>query len=260
MQNLQAVLLAGGLGTRLAEETDRIPKPMVTVGNKPILWHIMKMYSHHGIREFIICGGYKVDSIIEYFVNFRQHTSDLVIDTAKNEISYLNDSPEDWKISIINTGDTTQTGGRLKRVQKYLTKNQPFLMTYGDGVGDVDITKAIEFHIRNNFDATLTAVKPMARFGSTDIEDGRVLRFREKTLSSESYINGGFFVLNHSIFDLIEDDATVWEHYPLETLAAESKLGAYIHDGFWQPMDTLRDRRELEKLWETQSAPWKTWK
>jgi glucose-1-phosphate cytidylyltransferase len=259
MKNLQAVLLAGGLGTRLSEETDKIPKPMVSIGGRPILWHIMKMYTSHNIRNFIICGGYKIDSIIEYFVNFRQHTSNLVIDTSKNEISYLNDSPEDWKITIINTGELTQTGGRLKRIQEYLIPNQPFLMTYGDGVSNVDITKLINFHNMGNFEATMTVVIPKARFGSVDLKDGKVIRFREKSVSEESYINGGFFVLNHSIFNLIENDQTVWEHSPLETLADQLKLGAYTHNGFWQPMDTLRDKRELELLWNSDNAPWKTW-
>jgi glucose-1-phosphate cytidylyltransferase len=259
MRNIQTVLLAGGLGTRLAEETDRIPKPMVSIGAKPILWHIMKMYSQHGVKDFIVCGGYKVDSIIEYFVNYRQHTSDLVIDIGRNQISYLKDAQEDWKITIINTGEATQTGGRLKRVQQYLTPNQPFCMTYGDGVSDVNISKVLKFHEDNKYEATLTAVRPPARFGSTEIVDGRVLNFSEKSVSSEGYINGGFFVLNHSVFDLISSDQTVWEREPLETLANRGVLGAYAHNGFWQPMDTLRDRRFLEELWYTNQAPWKTW-
>lgn len=259
MKNMQVVLLAGGLGTRLAEETDRLPKPMVSVGPQPILWHIMKSYSHYGLKNFIICGGYKIDAIIEYFVNYRLHTSNLSIDIGRNEITYLNDASEDWKVTIIDTGAQTQTGGRLKRVQQYLDPDQPFCMTYGDGVSDVNLADVIAFHHKRGYEATLTAVRPPARFGATIIENGQVVRFSEKPVSGEGHINGGFFVLNHSVFDLIEGDDTIWERYPLETLAQRGVLGAYVHDGFWQPMDTLRDRRYLEQLWDSGSAPWKRW-
>ncbi|HEX7887924.1 MAG TPA: glucose-1-phosphate cytidylyltransferase [Ramlibacter sp.] len=256
---MQVVLLAGGLGTRLAEETDRIPKPMVTIGSQPILWHIMKLYASFGFKDFVICGGYKVSSIIEYFVNYRQHTSNLCIDIARNEVRYLNESSEDWKVTIIDTGDTTMTGGRLKRVREYLKPDQPFCMTYGDGLADVDIGRLVAYHREKRCEATLTAVRPPARFGATIIEDGRVTKFSEKPVGGDGHINGGFFVLNPPVLDLITGDQTVWEQEPLETLAANGKLGAFIHDGFWQPMDTLRDRRQLEQLWESGRAPWKRW-
>lgn len=259
MKNMQVVLLAGGLGTRLAEETDRIPKPMVSIGSQPILWHIMKSYSSYGMREFIICGGYKISTLIEYFVNYRLHTSNITIDFSENQITYLNDTSEAWKVTIIDTGEHTQTGGRLKRVREHLDPGQPFCMTYGDGVSDVNLDELVAFHRNGRFEATLTVVRPPARFGSTVIEDGRVVRFTEKPVSDGGLINGGFFVLNHTVFDLIENDETVWEHSPLETLAQRGGLGAFIHDGFWQPMDTLRDRRHLEQLWESGQAPWKRW-
>ena len=259
MTDMQVVILAGGLGTRLAEETDRLPKPMVPIGSQPILWHIMKSYAQHGLTNFIICGGYKIEAITEYFVNYRIHTSDLSINTGRNEIRYLSEPPENWNVTIINTGEQTQTGGRLKRVREYLTPGQPFCMTYGDGVSNVNISDVIKFHKERNFEVTLTAVRPPARFGATIIENGRVVKFSEKPISSESHINGGFFVINHSVLDLIEKDETVWEHYPLETLAERGTLGAFIHNGFWQPMDTLRDRRYLEQLWDTGDAPWKKW-
>ena len=257
MSKMQVVLLAGGLGTRLAEETDRIPKPMVTIGTQPILWHIMKSYADFGLEEFIICGGYKIDAIVEYFVNYRNHRSDIEIDIGRNEIVYLNNVRESWKVKIINTGEHTQTGGRLKRVREYLKPGQPFCFTYGDGVSDVDLSEVIAFHERHGLEATLTAVRPPARFGSTVVENGKVTQFSEKPVSGEGHINGGFFVLNHSVFDLIEGDATIWERGPLETLAERGQLGAYVHDGFWQPMDTLRDRRYLEDLWLSGKAPWK---
>lgn len=257
MANMKVVILAGGLGTRLAEETDQIPKPMVNIGSKPILWHIMKSYASHGFNEFIICGGYKISAIIEYFVNYRSHSSDLTVDIGRNEITYLSDAPEDWKVTIVDTGEHTQTGGRLKRVREHLPPDQPFCMTYGDGVCDVDLSAVIAYHQSRGFEATLTAVRPPARFGSTIIENGRVINFSEKAIGGEDYINGGFFVLNHSVFDLIHDDSTVWERGPLERLAERGTLGAYVHDGFWQPMDTLRDRRHLEQLWQSGQAPWR---
>lgn len=259
MKDMQAVILAGGLGTRLAEETDRIPKPMVTIGSQPILWHVMKIYSSFGVKDFVICGGYRIGAINEYFVNYRQHTSNLRIDIARNEVSYLDESPEDWRVTIIDTGAETMTGGRLKRVREYLAPDRPFFMTYGDGVADVDLGRLLAHHREMRCEATLTAVRPPARFGATLIENGRVTRFSEKPISGEGHINGGFFVLNPSVLDLVAGDATVWEQEPLEMLAARGQLGAYVHDGFWHPMDTLRDRRQLEQLWESGAAPWKKW-
>ncbi len=259
LKNMQVVLLAGGLGTRLSEETDRIPKPMVTIGSMPILWHIMKGYSSYGVKDFIICGGYKYNSIAEYFVNYRMHTSNISVDIGSDQVTYLNDSAETWKVTIIDTGDSTMTGGRLKRVREYLKPGQPFCMTYGDGLSNVNLSQVLATHITGDFDATLTAVRPPARFGSLIIENERVLKFSEKPATSEGYINGGFFVLNHYVFDLIDSDETTWEHGPLEIISQRGKLGAHIHNGFWQPMDTLRDRRYLEQLWNTGQAPWKVW-
>ncbi len=259
MNKMQVVLLAGGLGTRLAEETNLVPKPMVSIGTQPILWHIMKMYSHYGFNDFVICGGYKISVIIEYFANYRRHTSDVSINIRDNEITFLNEASEDWKVTIIDTGAETQTGGRLKRVRDYLTPDQPFCMTYGDGVANVKLDQVVSFHKEHDYTATLTAVRPPARFGSTIIENGKVLQFSEKPISGEGYINGGFFVLNYSVLDLIEADETIWEHGPLENLASQGELGAFVHDGFWQPMDTLRDRRYLERLWDSGNAPWKLW-
>ena len=259
LSKMQVVLLAGGLGTRISEETDRMPKPMVSIGGKPILWHIMKYYSSHGLNDFIICGGYKVDAIIEYFSNYRQHNSDLKIDIANNRISYLSDTTEPWTVTIINTGEFTQTGGRLKKIKDYLRADQPFCMTYGDGLSNVDIANSIHFHMKNNLNATLTAVRPPARFGVVTIKETRVENFSEKPSMSDGHINGGFFVLNPNVIDLIDDDSTIWENAPLQTLASTHQLGAYLHNGFWQPMDTLRDRRYLEQLWAQDIAPWKNW-
>lgn len=259
MKDMQVVILAGGLGTRLAEETDRLPKPMVRIGGQPILWHIMKIYSSYGFRDFVICGGYRISSIIEYFVNYRRHTSNLCIDMARNEVTYLNESPEDWKVTIIDTGQDTMTGGRLKRVRRYLKPGQPFCLTYGDGVSNLEIDRLVRYHQEMGCEATLTAVLPPARFGSTIIRDGRVTKFSEKPVTGEGHINGGFFVMNPSVLELIDGDATVLEQEPMETLASRNKLAAYVHDGFWHPMDTLRDRRQLEDLWESGNAPWKRW-
>lgn len=254
---MKVVILAGGYGTRLAEETDRIPKPMVTIGSKPILWHIMKSYSNHGLNEFIICAGYKASIIIEYFVNYQLHNSDITVDLEKNEITFLRPCSENWKISVIDTALNVETGGRLRRVRDYLTPGETFCMTYGDGVCDVNIKNVIEFHKKREYRATLTAVRPPSRFGSLEINDGQVTSFSEKPISGESYINGGYFVLEHSVLDLIEDDNVSWEYGPLEVLAQKRELGAFIHNGFWHPMDTLRDRRYLEQLWNTDKAPWK---
>jgi glucose-1-phosphate cytidylyltransferase len=257
---MKVVILAGGLGTRLAEETDRIPKPMVTIGEKPVLWHIMKHYAQHGLNEFIICAGYKASVIIEYFANYRLHNSNITVDLARNVVTPLSEPHETWKVSVIQTGEGTETGGRLLRVADHLTPGEPFLLTYGDGVSDVDVGATIRFHQQRSFRATMTAVRPPPRFGAPIIEDGRVTRFSEKTISNEAPINGGFFVLEHSVLELIGGDRTVWEHEPLQIMTKEGQLGAYLHDGFWHPMDTLRDRRYLEQLWASGTAPWKTWK
>jgi glucose-1-phosphate cytidylyltransferase len=254
---MKVVILAGGYGTRLAEETDRIPKPMVTIGTKPILWHIMKSYAKYGLTEFIICAGYKAGIIIEYFTNYQLHNSDLTIDLETNEVTFLKPPAENWKVSVIDTALNVETGGRLLRVREHITPGEPFCMTYGDGVCDVNIKNVIEFHKSKKFEATLTAVRPPSRFGTLEIKDGQVSSFSEKPVSGESYINGGFFVLEHSVFDLIEGDHVSWEYGPLEALAQSGKLGAYIHNGFWHPMDTLRDRRYLEQLWDANEAPWK---
>lgn len=256
---MQAVILAGGFGTRLSEETDRIPKPMVTIGSKPILWHIMKCYERFGINDFIICAGYKASIIIEYFANYQLHNSHIHVDLEKDTITYLKKSPEKWKVSIVDTGENVETAGRLLRVRDHLKPGVPFCMTYGDGVSDVNIQEVIEFHKKGGFEATLTAVRPPSRFGAVDIKDGRIQSFFEKPLVGDSYINGGFFVLNPSVFDLIEGDQTVWERGPLESLSQSGNLGAYLHSGFWHPMDTLRDRRYLEQLWHAENAPWKLW-
>ncbi len=257
---MRVVILAGGLGTRLAEETDRIPKPMVTIGSRPILWHIMKIYSHYGLNDFIICAGYKGHAIVEYFVNYRRHTADVTVDLAADSITYLTSAPEPWRVTVIDTGATTETGGRLRRIREHLRAGETFCMTYGDGVSDIDIDASLRFHRANGFQATLTAVRPPARFGEVTIENGRGRRFVEKPLMGEGHINGGFFVLEPAVLDLIESDRTVWEHEPLQTLAERGQLGAYVHDGFWQPMDALRDRRLLEQLWASGKAPWKLWK
>jgi len=256
---MKAVILAGGLGTRLAEETDRIPKPMVTVGGYPILWHIMKIYECAGIREFIICAGYKAQVIIEYFVNYRLHNSSVEVSLKNGTIRCLTDLKEDWKVTIVNTGDATMTGGRIKRIGSLLSDNEPFCMTYGDGVIGANIAEIIAFHKAQSRKATMTAVRMAARFGAVRIVDHKVAQFFEKPVDAEGHINGGFFVLDKSVLGLIDGDQTIWEREPLETLASSGELAAYVHDGFWQPMDTLRDRRLLEDLWATDTAPWKCW-
>jgi len=256
---MKVVILAGGLGTRLAEETDRTPKPMVHIGTKPILWHVMKIYSQFGLNDFIICAGYKAHTIVEYFVNYRLYNSDVVVDLGKSLTSCLNESREAWNVTIIDTGLNTETGGRLLRIRDHLPRGEPFCMTYGDGVGNVNIQQAIDFHKQRRFTATMTAVRPPARFGSAVIQDGVVRSFSEKPVGGEGYINGGFFVLEPSVLDLIAGDGTVFEHDPMETLSKRGALGAYVHADFWHPMDTLRDRRYLEQLWNSGKAPWKWW-
>ncbi len=256
---MQAVILAGGFGSRLSEETDFIPKPMVTIGSKPILWHIMKSFEHYGVKDFIICGGYKYNFIVEFFINYRLHNSNISVDIGADKITYLNKSLEDWKVTIINTGEKTMTGGRLKRIREYLNDDEPFFMTYGDGLSNVRLDKVLETHLDGKYDVTLTATKPPARFGSVELQKNIVTSFNEKNTVNEGYVNGGFFVLNPSVLELINNDETSWEYDSLVSISERKKLGAHIHDGFWHPMDTLRDRRYLEDLWSKGEAPWKVW-
>ncbi|MDW8208280.1 MAG: glucose-1-phosphate cytidylyltransferase [Chloroherpetonaceae bacterium] len=255
---MKVVILAGGLGSRLSEETTVRPKPMVELGGRPILWHILKIYSHYGLNDFIICLGYKGYMIKEYFANYSLHMSDVTFNLRTNEMKVHQNSAEPWCITLVDTGEKTQTGGRLKRVRDHLP-DETFCMTYGDGVGDVDIARLIAFHREKGTLATLTAVQPPGRFGVIDIEEQKIIGFREKPQGDGGWINGGFFVLEPPVLDLIEGDDTVWERGPLETLARRGQLAAYEHRGFWQPMDTLRDKIHLEELWATGRAPWKVW-
>lgn len=257
---MKAVILAGGLGTRISEETSTRPKPMVEVGGKPILWHIMKTYSHYGINEFVICCGYKGYVIKEYFANYFLHMSDITFDMQYNKMEVHQRYAEPWRVTLVDTGDDTMTGGRLRRVASYLQGEEDFCFTYGDGVGDVNIAKLVEFHRAHGLLATVTATYPPGRFGALDIQpDLRVRSFKEKPKGDGSLINGGFFVLSPKVIDLIADDHAVWEREPLEILATTGQLKAYPHDGFWQPMDTLRDKTHLEELWQAGRAPWKVW-
>jgi glucose-1-phosphate cytidylyltransferase len=256
---MKAVILAGGLGTRLSEETSLKPKPMVEVGGKPILWHIMKMYSAHGVNDFIICCGYKGYVIKEYFANYFLHMSDVTFDLQDNTMEVHHKRAESWKVTLVDTGDNSMTGGRLKRVAKYLKGEEAFCFTYGDGVGDMNIAETIDYHKKNGKLATLTATYPPGRFGALDITDGQVVNFKEKPKGDGAMINGGFFVLSPKVIDYIEDDSTTWEQYPLKQLAEDGELMAYVHHGFWQPMDTLRDKNLLEELWSARKAPWKVW-
>lgn len=254
---MKAVILAGGLGTRLSEETSTRPKPMVEIGGRPILWHILKIYSAHGINEFVICAGYKGYIIKEYFANYFLHMSDVTFDMVNNSMAVHHKNAEPWKVTIVDTGDDTMTGGRIKRIAPYV--DDTFCCTYGDGVGDIDITSLAAAHRSSGLKATLTGVLPPGRFGALDIVDERVRSFQEKPEGDGSWINGGFFVLEPSVFDEIDDDSTIWEKYPLESLAKKGQLGIYKHHGFWRPMDTLRDKLELENLWDSGQAPWKMW-
>ena len=255
---MKAVILAGGLGTRIAEESTVRPKPMVEIGGKPVLWHIMKLYSHHGIDEFVICLGYKGYLIKEYFANYCLHNSDVTFDMTTNRMQVHQRKAEAWKVTLVDTGEKTQTAGRLKRVAPYLD-GDTFCFTYGDGLADVDIGSLIGFHREHGRKATVTAVQPPGRFGAIDIEGQHITRFHEKPLGDGTWVNGGFFVLNPSVLEYIDDDDTVWEHAPLERLAREGELSAYKHRGFWQPMDTLRDRNRLEELWQAGDPPWRLW-
>lgn len=256
---MKAVILAGGLGTRLSEETVFKPKPMVEIGGMPILWHIMKSYSAHGIHDMVICLGYKGYMIKEYFANYFLHMSDVTFDMASNRMEVHQASAEPWRVTLVDTGDNTNTGGRLKRVAAYLGQDD-FCLTYGDGVADVDIGRLIKFHRQQQTLATVTSVQPPGRFGTLDIEQGKIRHFHEKPRGDGGSINGGFFVLSPSVLDYIEDDGTIWEREPLVRLATEGQLSAYKHTGFWQCMDTLRDKVMLEELWARGQAPWKVWK
>lgn len=256
---MKAVILAGGLGTRLAEETSLRPKPMVEVGGKPILWHIMKIYSTHGVNEFIICLGYKGYLIKEYFANYFLHTSDITLDMKNNSMEVHQNNSEPWKVTLVDTGAETMTGGRLKRIRQFLGED-PFCFTYGDGVSDVDISALISFHHEQGRLATLTAVQPPGRFGALDMDSHKVCGFQEKPQGDGGWINGGFFILSPKVIDYIDGDATVWERAPMEVLARAGQMSAYLHHGFWQPMDTLRDKIHLEELWQSGRAPWKVWR
>ncbi|MGB3651260.1 MAG: glucose-1-phosphate cytidylyltransferase [Rivularia sp. (in: cyanobacteria)] len=257
---MKAVILAGGLGTRLSEETSVRPKPMVEIGGKPILWHIMKIYSAHGINDFIICCGYKGYVIKEYFANYFLHMSDVTFDMRFNQMNVHSGYAEPWRVTLVDTGDNTLTGGRLKRVREHIG-NETFCFTYGDGVSNVNITNLIKFHKEQQTLATLSAVQPPGRFGAIVLgqEQTKITNFREKPEGDNAWINGGFFVLEPQVIDFIEGDSTIWEKEPLEKLADMEQLSAYKHDGFWQPMDTLRDKKYLENFWKSDEAPWKVW-
>lgn len=256
---MKAVILAGGLGTRLSEETSLKPKPMVEIGGKPILWHIMKIYSAHGVNDFIVCCGYKGYVIKEYFANYFLHQSDVTFDMVGNTMEVHRKRAEPWKVTLVDTGDETMTGGRLKRVKEYVENEEAFCFTYGDGVGSVNIRESINFHKEHGKLATLTATFPPGRFGALDMVDNQILNFKEKPKGDGAMINGGFFVLSPKVIDKIVGDTTVWEQEPLMSLAEEGELMAYKHEGFWLPMDTLRDKQKLQELWETGNAPWKNW-
>lgn len=256
---MKAVILAGGLGTRLSEETSTRPKPMVEIGGKPILWHIMKMYSSHGINDFVICCGYKGYVIKEYFANYFLHMSDVTFNMRDNGMEVHNKRAEPWSVTLVDTGDNSMTGGRLLRVADYIKDEEAFCFTYGDGVGDIDISESIRFHRSHGKAATLTATYPPGRFGALDIQNKQVMNFKEKPKGDGAMINGGFFVLTPKVLDYLKDDSSVWEQTPLMSLAEDGDLMAYQHPGFWQPMDTLRDKHLLEELWESGTAPWKNW-
>lgn len=258
---MKVVLFAGGLGTRISEETDVRPKPMVEIGGKPVLWHIMKIYSHYGFNEFIICLGYKGYIIKEYFMNYFLHSSDITIDIANNKVEIHDSNTESFKVTLVETGQNTKTAGRLKQVQKYIG-DEEFMLTYGDGVSDVDINKLLAFHKKNNKIATVTAVQMDARFGGMDLAaNGDVVSFREKAKDESKWINGGFFVLKPEVFNYLDGNMNdmMWEDEPLEKLTNDNQLAAYRHKGFWKPMDALRDKLELESLWQNNQAKWKTW-
>lgn len=255
---MKAVILAGGMGTRISEESAARPKPMIEVGGRPILWHILKIYSSHGINDFVICLGYKGYIIKEYFANYFLHMSNVTFDMANNRMDVHQNNSEPWKITLVDTGEHTMTGGRLKRVQSYLGE-EDFCFTYGDGLGDINITELIKFHQTRAKLATLTATQPPGRFGALKLNGHQVAGFQEKPQGDGGWINGGFFVLSPKVIDRIDGDDSVWEREPMETLARDGEMNAYLHPGFWQPMDTLRDKLLLEQLWASGQAPWKTW-
>ncbi len=256
---MKAVILAGGLGTRLSEETALRPKPMVEIGGRPILWHIMKMYSSHGVNDFVICCGYKGYVIKEYFQNYFLHMSDVTFDMRENRMEVHQQRVEPWSVTLVDTGDESMTGGRLRRVARFVEQEECFFFTYGDGVSDVDIGATLRFHRSHGKAATITATLPPGRFGALDLHEGQVRSFKEKPRGDGAMINGGFFVLTPQVLPYIRDDMSVWEQEPLNQLAADGELMAYEHHGFWQPMDTLRDKHLLERLWDDGKAPWKTW-
>ncbi|MBV8579531.1 MAG: glucose-1-phosphate cytidylyltransferase [Candidatus Eremiobacteraeota bacterium] len=255
---MKAVILAGGLGTRISEETTTRPKPMVELGGRPVLWHIMKTYSAYGIDDFIVCCGYKGYVIKEYFANYALHASDVTFDMRERSMRVHNNTAEPWSVTLVDTGENTMTGGRLRRVRSYLD-DEPFCFTYGDGLSDVDIRASIAHHRASGALATMTTVQPAGRFGAVQLDAQKIIAFNEKPLGDGAWINGGYFVLSPGVFNYIDDDQTVWERRPLERLAADGMLSAFMHDGFWQPMDTLRDKTMLEELWATGRAPWKVW-
>ncbi len=255
---MKVVLLAGGLGTRISEESHLKPKPMIEIGGRPILWHIMKIYSKYGLNDFVICCGYKSYVIKEYFANYFLHLSDVTFDLKNNKMEVHHNDSEPWKVTLVDTGEDTMTGGRIKRVRKYLGE-EDFCLTYGDGLADIDLPKLLEFHKAHGGLATLTAAQPPGRFGALGLNGNLIESFKEKPMGDGNWINGGFFVLNPKVIDLISDDTTVWEKEPLEKLAEAKQLHAFKHSGFWQPMDTLRDKNHLEDLWQKNKAPWKKW-
>jgi glucose-1-phosphate cytidylyltransferase len=256
---MKVVILAGGLGTRITEESVLRPKPMIEIGGRPILWHLMKIYSHYGLTEFIVCCGYKGYMIKEYFANYFLHMSNVTIDLKQNNMEVLQQYAEPWKVTLIDTGESSMTGGRLKRVAEYLNPEEDFCFTYGDGLSDIDICSLLNFHKQNNRLATITAVAPPGRYGVLDIQNSFVKNFTEKPKGDGALINGGFFVLNPKVLKYIDGDASVWEKEPLENLARDGQLAAFEHHGFWQPMDTMRDKLHLEELWSSNCAPWKKW-
>jgi len=255
---MKAVILAGGFGTRISEETDVKPKPMIEIGGMPLLWHIMKSYSSYGINEFVICCGYKGYVVKEYFANYFLHMSDVTFDMKNNKMEVNQKFAESWKVTLVDTGLNTMTGGRLKKIQKYLD-NETFCFTYGDGLADIDLKKLINFHKKNNSFATLTAVQPPGKYGALNLKKNKVTKFEEKPAGDGSWINGGFFVLEPEIFNYLKNDSTVWEKEPLEKMAKQNKVTAYKHSGFWQALDTLRDKNHLQSLWDSNKAPWKIW-
>ena len=256
---MKVVILAGGMGTRISEETHLRPKPMVEIGNKPVLWHIMKTYSAHGLNDFIICCGYKGYLIKEYFANYALHSSDVTFDMRRNAVTVHQNSAEPWTVTVVDTGEDTATGGRLKRVRHYLDPTEDFCFTYGDGVSDVNITKLLEFHREHGAPATVTATQPPGRFGVLTVDRQKITAFEEKPPNGSGFINGGYFVLSPRVIDYVAGDATSWEREPMERLAREGKLAAYVHTGFWHPLDTMRDKILLNELWSSGKAPWRVW-